>query len=213
MPAEPASVRIPPHLLNEVQNGRVVLVLGAGASVGASHPNGNSIPLGRDLAGLLAKQFLGGAHAGDSLSSVADMAIAEAGDPRVIFRFIADLFRPFGPGPHHLLLPKFRWYGLATLNYDEVIEKAYEAAKSKLNVGRSDEFRIEDARSDLDATILLKLHGCITRAEDPTLPLVLTPFSYADHRTNRHKLYNTLESWAAERTLVSLRTQRCCSIG
>lgn len=202
MPVDTTIVRIPPHLLNEVQNGRVVLVLGAGASFGASHPKGAPIPMGRDLAKLLAQQYLGGAHADDSLSSVADMAVAEAGDSRVVFRFIADLFRPYSPGTHHLLLPKFRWYGLATLNYDEIVEKTYEVAKSRLNVGRSDEFRIEDARSDRDTTILLKLHGCITRAEDPALPLVLTPSSYADHRTNRHKLYNTLESWAAERTLV-----------
>jgi tetratricopeptide (TPR) repeat protein len=202
MDAAANSVRIPPHLLNEVQNGRVVLVLGAGASLGATHPKGETIPKGSELAVLLANEFLGGAHAKASLSTVADMAVAQVGDARDVFRFIADLLRPFGPGPHHRLLPKFRWQGLVTLNYDEVVEKAYETARSKLNIGISDEFRIEDARSDRNATILLKLHGCITRAEDPRLPLILTPASYADYRTNRHKLFGTLESWAAERTLV-----------
>jgi tetratricopeptide (TPR) repeat protein len=158
--------------------------------------------MGRGLARLLAEKFLAGAHADASLSSVSDMAVAQVGDARIVFRYIADVFRPFGPGPHHKLIPHFRWCGIATLNYDEIIERAFEDAKKTLNIGRSDDFLIEDARSDRDATILLKLHGCITRADDLQLPLILTPSSYADHRSNRHKLFNTLEGWAAERSLV-----------
>lgn len=124
-------VSIPPFLVSEVQNGKVVLVLGAGASFGATHPKGIEPPSGRDLAKLLATEFLGGAHANDSLSSVADMAIAAA-DIRRVQRFVAEQFRQFGPGNHHMLLPTFRWYGLATLNYDEIVEKAYEKKGERL---------------------------------------------------------------------------------
>ena len=51
---------IPAHLEAQVRDGRVVLILGAGASREAQGPDGRTVPNADELAVLLANQFLGG---------------------------------------------------------------------------------------------------------------------------------------------------------
>lgn len=71
------------------------------------------------------------------------------------------LFTSLRPTGGLLTLPRFRWKGLYTTNYDQLIEKAYERANTPLTVFSSNfDFRRHDAP---DATKLHKLHGTVEK--------------------------------------------------
>lgn len=197
---------IPQALLAAVRDGQVALVLGAGASLGAEHPTNNKALTAKELAAEISKTFLGGEHADRPLSIVAEYAIAET-DLRAVQDFLHELFRPYRPGQHHRLLPTFKWHGIATTNYDLVIERAYEKSLSqRIRPVISNRDRIEDAIRTPSDLLLLKLHGCITRTADPEVPLILTPDQYVTHRAGRSRLFERLESWGAEKPLVFVGT-------
>ena len=197
-------VEIPTPLVELVRNGQVVLVLGAGASFGARGPDDSGAPSGRDLARLLSREFLGGEYSDRPLSEVADLAISET-DVSTVQGFIECRLRPLEPAPFHHIIPTFRWYGLATTNYDLILEKAYRPSAhrvQKIACFVSNYDRVEDKVRSADHVLLIKLHGCITRINEPNLPLILTPDQYLSHREHRNYLYEMFSQWGRERTLV-----------
>jgi tetratricopeptide (TPR) repeat protein/cold shock CspA family protein len=197
-------MNLPDSLVSETRAGRVVFLLGAGASFGATTPGGEGPLTANGLRDALSQQFLGGKYAEESLVWVAELAASATGLGRVQ-DFIAERFKELDPAAFHLLLPKFRWHGLATTNYDRVIEKAYESVTDRVQelvpfISNDDHIE-EKLRSENDVA-LLKLHGCVTRTDDPDLPLILTADQYALHRSNRDQLFDTFLEWAADHTVV-----------
>ena len=197
---------LPPYLLKLVSEGKCVLVLGAGASVGAIHASGNVPPSGAKLGRTLANRFLGGNYTDLPLSLVAELSISES-DLRTVQEFIRDLLDPFEPAAFHKLVPTFKWHGIATLNYDLVIERAYQGRTFQtLQPLVSNRDRFEDFRAAPTDLMFLKLHGCITRVADPSIPLILTPDQYVTHKKGRSRLFDTLRDWGRERTLLFVGT-------
>jgi SIR2-like domain len=197
-------VEIPAHLAEQVRQGKAVLFLGAGASLGAKDPKGNSPPNGAKLAQILSRDFLGGKFANLPLATVAELAISES-DLVTVQTRIKELLEPFEPTVAHALIPQFMWWGLATTNYDPLIEKAYSANRGRLQSPQSfieNGDRVEDRMRDPASVMLLKLHGCITRVENPNCPLILTPDQYVTHRGGRSRIFDHLRNWAVERTIV-----------
>jgi tetratricopeptide (TPR) repeat protein len=196
---------IPSSLLKQISDGKAVLVLGAGASVEAKDAKGRRPPSGKQLGELLADEFLGGSHRSLPLDQIAEYAISES-DLLTVQGFIGDLFEPFMPSDAHLRLTSFRWWGLATTNYDLLIEKAYEhtgedaVQKPYPFVQNGD--RVEDRLRDPNNVMLLKLHGCVTRLNDPKCPLILTTDQYISHRKGRSRIFDHLQGWGFERPLV-----------
>jgi len=201
-------MEIPAYLAKQVGEGKVVLVLGAGASYGATHPGNNNKkpPLGRELIKLLADKFLGGGFIDESLATVAELAISET-DLRAVQEYLHSVFEPFGPADFHKLLPSFKWHGIASLNYDYVIERAYDKPPlQRLQPIVSNEDRIEDCRQSPNDLLYIKLHGCISRITDSRIPLILTPDQYVNYKQGRSRLFSVLSDWARERTLVFVGT-------
>ncbi len=194
---------IPKPLVDEVRNGRAVLVLGAGASEGATTGDGKQFPTTRELAKAIASSFLG-TETADDLAWTAELAVSET-SVAAVQEFIASLFANPIPAKHHKLLPTFRWRGLATTNYDLVIETTYERAAAPIQhvvPFLSNNDRVDSRLRDQASLALLKLHGCVSRIDDPNLRLILTPDQYVTHERNRHRLFNMLQEWASENTLV-----------
>lgn len=52
-------MEIPKVLIAQIKEGQIVLFLGAGASIGAVHPQKKIPPTGKELAELIAGKFLG----------------------------------------------------------------------------------------------------------------------------------------------------------
>lgn len=185
-------LQIPDFLITQVREAKGVLVLGAGASAGATAGTGRTPPLsGQALAGLIAEQFLGGEYSDQPLPTVSEYAISEA-SLVAVQEFIKDAFAPLEPAPFHVSVPRFKWHGLATTNFDRVIEKAYEQCQKplqKLKPVIQNGDGIEDCLRDPGCVLLLKLHGCISRTAVQECPLILTPEQYITHRAGRSHLF------------------------
>jgi cold shock CspA family protein len=198
-------MEIPESLSSQIRDGKAVLFLGAGASRDALLPNGQKAPIAGELATLLSNAFLGGEYRGYPLNQIAEYAISER-DLGTVQGYIREIFLPLAPTAAHKLMCAFNWYGLATTNYDCLVEKAYELAqKDALQnpvplIENSD--KIDDSLRDPDSIAFLKLHGCITRVTSPICPLILTTDQYIEHRQGRSRLFDCLKDWAYEHPIV-----------
>ena len=195
---------IPANLQEQARQGRVILFLGAGASLGAKNAAGKSPPNGRLLAKLLSEKFLGGQFDDAALSTVAEYAVSEQG-LLAVQKFIQEIFDSFEPTEAHLQLPKFRWAGLATTNYDLLVERAYSRVSGALQkpapfIENGDQV-IEGLR-DAKSVMYLKLHGCITRISNENCPLILTTDQYITFRNGRSRIFLQLQEWSYEHTIV-----------
>lgn len=156
-------MELPRELVDEIRKGMAVLVLGAGASRGARDEMGREPPDGRQLARYIAGKFLSGRHADSALSAVSELSISAAGGPGKVQEYLRDLLERFRPADFHLLLPTFRWFGLATTNFDLIVEQAYDlqpARAQRLVRLISNHDRIDDLMRSLESVCLIKLHGC-----------------------------------------------------
>ena len=196
-------MEIPSYLETQIREGKVVLFLGAGASREARDAAGLKAPTGSELRDLLSEKFLGGKHKDLSLDQVGEYCISES-DLVSVQEYIRQLFEPFLPTKAHLLLPSFRWAGLATTNYDRLIERAYERPDSVQKpvpfIENGD--RVDDLMRDPKSVKLLKVHGCITRTANADCPLILTPDQYIQHRSGRSRVFEQLKDWAYEKPIV-----------
>ncbi len=156
------TIDIPPALIENVKRQNAVLFLGAGASMDALHPDGKPVPDGSTLRDLLCDRFLGGQLKEKSLKQIADLAISETHLDSVQ-EFVKELFLPFQPAELHKIIPEIPWHGIATTNYDLIIERAYDknsSACQRLIPVVSDEIPIETLlKQYANGLTYLKLHG------------------------------------------------------
>jgi tetratricopeptide (TPR) repeat protein len=195
---------IPDYLEQQLKEGKVVLCLGSGASLGARDCKGKGPPAGIGLADLLANKFLGGKYKESSLAQVAEYAISES-DLGQVQSFIRDLLEPLEPTSAHVAMTTFPWYGIATTNYDRLIEKAYEQSKNAVQEVRpliENGDKVEENLRDASNILLLKLHGCITRTSNASCPFILTVDQYIQHRDCRSRLFDHLTNWSYEHPIV-----------
>ena len=196
-------LELPDALVKEAKRGRLVLLLGAGASCGATTLDGRKPLIGDGLRDALSDRFLGGKFRDTPLAWVAELAISET-DLGTVQDFIAELLRDMQPAAFQLKLSTFCWRGIATTNYDTIIENVYRAKGHIQNLIpiRSDNDKIDELLRSPKDLALLKIHGCITRTHDPLIPFILTADQYVTHRQGRTQLFTTLEEWGREFTIV-----------
>jgi tetratricopeptide (TPR) repeat protein/cold shock CspA family protein len=192
---------LPPALLSAVLEERIILFLGAGASLGALHDDRSSVPGSEQLRDLLADKFLGGALKNRPLAHVADICVNET-DLIAVQGFIRDIFLGFKPAPFHELLPTFRWRAIATTNYDLIVERAYDRMGDKLQelvpFIKNGQRVEEELKRVIGGVQYLKLHGCINHYNDADVPLLLTTEGYVRYATNRSRLFDRLREWGHE---------------
>ncbi len=197
-------MEIPPALKSQIENGRAILFLGAGASKGAKNSKGEEPPLAKELSKNLADTFLGGQHNDKDLAVIAELSICES-NINDVQNHIANILSDFKPAPFHLLVPKFQWRAIFTLNYDRIIEDAYVNATDALQkavVIRSNADVLDGVLRKKENVPLVKLHGCITRTTDANLPLILTLDQFATYSKNRNRLYQHLLEWGNEYPII-----------
>lgn len=191
---------IPRSLFDVVREGRAFLFLGAGASIGAVHSKSVNPPLGQELASMIAVKFLGPEFTNRPLPQIVELAISEH-DLFTVQEYIAGLFRDFYPSEFHKLIPKFSWRGIATTNYDLIVERAYDTVPDKIQnlvVFKKDGERVEEKLRSPNSVMYIKLHGCITDISDQNTPLILTPEQYITHKRGRSRLFERVQAFAYE---------------
>lgn len=193
------------NISSRVIEGKVALVLGSGASVGATLPEGRKILLGDDLKNLLCTQFLSGSFKDYDLKHVSDMAISNS-SLFDVQDFIRSYFQDIVPAKFHLRIPNYKWRAIFTTNYDRLIEACYEQNTAKIQTPElilTNDDRFDATRTNSDLVPLVKLHGCITRTRDEKIPLILTVDQYNDSlEQGRDRLFKMLYDIAYENTIV-----------
>jgi tetratricopeptide (TPR) repeat protein len=190
-------------LTDAIRDGRAVLFLGAGASIGATKGNNVKIPNARELGKNIADKFLGPGFDEADFKTICDFA-ASSRSVRELQTFIHEELSGFEPADFHKLIPTFIWSGIVTTNYDLIIEGAY----------RSNETRLQDlvvncrdgdgAPERLGSTGLLyvKLHGCITHYQEVNPPLVASTEQIINHKTGRAGQFAQFLEWAKTKTII-----------
>lgn len=196
-----------PHILIEsIKEQRAVLVFGAGASKECRTAFGEAPPDANQLRDYLAKKFLGTEKESRDLATVAEMAISNGAGEVLVFEEIANLMKAYSPSEAHILMTEFRWRGIATTNYDTLIEKAYAASSNKkqtcIPFVKDIEPYDERLRSEISPVPLLKLHGCLEHRLDRDIPLILSHEHYHRYKANRSHLFERLRHWAQHSVLI-----------
>ncbi|WP_454063127.1 P-loop NTPase [Candidatus Nitrospira salsa] len=197
-------MEIPSGLVPQVREGKVVLFLGAGASLKATNSQGQETPDGKALAELLANKFLGGSHKNSPLTQISEYAISEF-DLITVQEYIREIFEDLQPTNAHKLMVQFVWRAIATTNFDRLIEKSYEQTSNAIQLPKpfiENGDRVDEKLRDLKSFQLLKLHGCITRTANSSCPLILSTDQYISYRSGRDRIFNRLYDLAFENTIV-----------
>lgn len=197
-------MNIPERLIEEIKSGRVILFLGAGATIGARTDNGTGVPLGKELGSILSNEFLGGKFKDKPLDWIAELAKSES-DLITIQDYVCNLFQPLKPSSFHQLIPEFKWRGIATTNYDDIIEKSYSMNSDKVQdlvPFISDKDRIDERLKTERDLPYIKLHGCITRTHDKAIPLTLSHDQYTIAEEGRRRLFDMVYGWGHEHTFL-----------
>ncbi|MES2471348.1 MAG: SIR2 family protein [Pseudomonadota bacterium] len=188
-----ASNVIESELIDLVRQGRVILFLGSGASLGAKDKDGHEMPSTKQLSDRIAEKFLSAEYKNADLQTVYDLACSNR-STREAQRFLHDTLIDFQPTDEHLLLPKFSWAGLATTNYDLLIERAFDAAGQRVDVYAHDgglDLTARDARTAL----YLKLHGSVLDFENIDAPLVTSTEQILNYKKGRANLFKQFLEW------------------
>lgn len=196
-------MEIPSVLLSDIREGNVVLMLGAGASTESMDSKQHKAPSSIELGKKLADKFLGGKFKNYSLGQISEYAINEAG-LQTVQQYIYDIFEPLEPSKSHYLLPAFIWRGIATTNYDLLVEKAYrdKSIQQKIVPFIDNSDMVDEKLRNPKALAYLKLHGCITRIANARCPLILTPDQFAEYEEGRKRVFSMFIEWACERPIV-----------
>ncbi|WP_353176338.1 SIR2 family protein [Salinisphaera sp. T5B8] len=194
-----------PWLLERIKRGEAVLFLGAGSTFGATSSTGESPLSGDALKDQICDEFLGGRLKNKSLAKVAELAKNES-SLLDVQNFVAAKFSALRPSEFHKKVASFPWKGIVTTNYDLVIERAYQNSTPKpvqdlFPIVRGGENFSEIVRNPR-ALPYLKLHGCISVANDERLPLILAEEEYAKYKKYRERLFTHLNEWAKDYTIV-----------
>ena len=193
-------LEIPPVLVKQAQEGNIVLFLGSGASIGATHPQGKTPPTSTRLVEAICDEFLDNSFRSMSLASVSELAISESNLVR-FQQFIVSIFEDFRPARFHKLIPLLPWAAIVTTNFDLIIERAYQSVENRvqsLAVFLRDGEPIEPKLRVPGTIPYLKLHGCITMTADPEVPLILTPEQYLTHKKKRERLFERTYSYMCD---------------
>lgn len=196
-------MQIPGHLRQQVALGRVALVLGAGASMEGTADDGSSPPSADELRDLIADEFLDGCFKQSPLGMVSEYAINES-DLVTVQQFVAQTFSKYSPGAPHRLLPELNWRGLATTNYDMLVETAYglSEGQQRLVPFSHNSDRVDKKLQEEDTLAFLKLHGCVSRVTNPDCPFILTPDQFLAYESGRNHIFQMLVDWMRESPTV-----------
>lgn len=195
-------MQLPKFLLEQIQRGRVVLFLGAGASFGSSNRLGESPPMATALAALLSKEagieFVDGE---DDLSIVSANAKKRLGD-QGYQEFLRDRYLRCKASADLKHLAHFPWARIYSINIDDALEDAFRGSEYELEVSVHSSPVTDKPRDG--AIQLVKLNGSIDRFE---AGLIFTPEEYLSHFGEYGKWYEKCASDFLQYTFLFIGTK------
>ena len=142
--------------INTIDDGRSILVLGAGFSMGAENANSESMPSANSLAKILSKQL--GEDEGTGLEEISGLYLDEK-DRSDLLELLKGMFTCRKPTESQRNISKAPWKRIYTTNYDDVVEKSLR------NEGISSPTRSSDPRRLKETLNCVHLNGYINAVD------------------------------------------------
>jgi tetratricopeptide (TPR) repeat protein len=196
-------VVLDPVLVSAVSAKRAVLFLGAGASLGATRADGHKIPDAAGLGRLLSSEFLNSQYDNADFKTIYDFSCSTR-SVRDVQDFVHKTLSGYNPAPFHLLVPKFAWAGIATTNYDLILEAAYNSTDDTLQhlfPNCKDGDGVPETLG-INGLLYVKLHGCITHYQYVSPPMVASTEQIIQHKEGRAGQFAQFLEWAKTRTII-----------
>jgi tetratricopeptide (TPR) repeat protein len=184
------------RLNRQIQGGSCVLFLGAGASVSSGGPTAEQ------LADELAQHFFSDTSKRFTLGHVCEYVESNF-SRKDLEDHLTSRLGSLSPQGALLEIPKYQWHAIFTVNFDTLLETAYEATASavqKLFIAFSDKDNISNVPPG--CVPVYKLHGCISRCRTDEGRLTLTTDDYAHATRIRRRLFNRLADSLADSTIL-----------
>jgi hypothetical protein len=189
------------HIKTALLNGRLVLLLGAGASRGCRNQLNQDIPLGWDLAKILASE-MGEELADEDLSEVYSAARAKLGSQ--VDSILEKHFKHCSPSVEYNELVKFPFFRVYSLNIDDALEKAAQnQSKRFFNVKQRND-NITEVDQFYKTLDLIKLNGDVARTKDG---FIFSPQEYGDGAAQEPLWYTELGRDYHKYTFVFIGTK------
>lgn len=155
-----------------IENGRLILLFGAGASATSLDIDGNFLLSGGKLAKLVSEE-VGWTYSGEPLSTVyaaAKNVLAER--LNILFE---NRYKHCRPSEEYLTIAKYAWARIYTLNVDDALDKALQRMSPQLINVRHKSDKVSDQNQVFRFLDYVKLNGSIDRLSDG---LVFSPREY-----------------------------------
>jgi GTPase SAR1 family protein len=151
------------RIKSAIESGRIVLVFGAGASIGSTNQTGDPILSGTDLSKLLAKEAQV-EYSGEGLQVVYGAVKHILGGR--LNTILEMNYRYCEPSDNYIVISKFPWARIYTLNIDDALDRALARHSSqKINtIYRFD--KIIDQDKIFNNLEYVKINGSIDRMQD-----------------------------------------------
>ena len=161
------------HIKRAIDEGRLMIFLGAGASAGCIDGKGRNLLLGSELADLLAQEA-GLTYGGEQLSQTYAAATEKLGAR--VNQILEGRYKHCSPSNAYRTIATFPWPRVYTTNIDDSFEAAIrKESKQKLNIRLRND-RISDRDPFFSEVDLVKLNGSIDRID---AGFVFSPDDYA----------------------------------
>lgn len=174
-------------LSHSIENGELVLFLGAGCSTSSLDKSGFSLPGGGQLAKDIAT-FAGLPYANEALPEVYAASVHEIGTVK-LNGFLGAKFSGCTPSQEYQVLARFPWRRIYTTNIDDALDTALQKHSPQHLVTKYRSDPIQDATLFYDDVHLVKLNGCAKRPHDG---FIFSPQEYAQGATTLPPWYQEL---------------------
>lgn len=180
------------NIKNALLNGRLVLLLGAGASKGCKNKLNEDIPLGGELAQQLAVE-IGEEYCGEALSEVYSAAKDVLGEQ--VNTFLEKKFKYCTPSKEYIDLLKYPFFRIYSLNIDDALEaaagrylsKAFNVKHRNENITEPDQFYKRLDYIKLNGDIRNTKNGFIFSAQEYGSGSALEPLWYSELARDFHR--------------------------
>ncbi|MCE7026934.1 SIR2 family protein [Jiella avicenniae] len=189
------------EIRTEYENGRLMLLLGAGASCDARDSRGLNLPLGSALASELA-ELKSKPYRGETLGKV--YSTIAASDAAGLHRYFQDRLTNTTPSDAQTIIAQFPWQRIYTLNIDDSMENALRAAKTQKLQVFSRKQPLEEVSPVYDTVQLIKLNGSADRPQDG---FVFSPREYGEGASNLPIWYKELGQNHSNYTFVFIGSE------
>jgi len=146
-----------------IENGRLVLLLGAGASLTSKDRHGNKLLDGYGLAKLLATEA-GFTYNDENLKTAYSAAVKVIGNR--VNEIIQERYKHCIPSVHYKILARYPWARIYTLNIDDALDNAFRSDSDQMINIRYLTSRIVNQDALYEQLDIIKLNGSIDRLED-----------------------------------------------